>query len=251
MDSCGDWRRHWNRTHGYNGARVYISGRRKDVLEQTTRMCGASPSHPQGQIIPIVADITSKSDAFNLVHEVSVSKREKKLDLLVNNAGISGGTSSTEKGRESARALADELWKEDVMQWENVYRTNVIAPVSARTASVINISSILGVTRTSQYHMKYNVSKAASIRLNTLLAQELRQEGVKVRVNSIAPGIFPSEMTTDDSDDINKSNIPKGIPAGRPGCDEDVAQAILMLACNQYAYGQTIAIDGGYLREHP
>lgn len=41
----------------------------------------------------------------------------------------------------------------------------------------------------------YNVSKAASIQLNTLLAQELRRPGVKVRVNSIAPGIFPSEMT--------------------------------------------------------
>lgn len=110
-----------------NGARVYISGRRKDVLEQTVRTHGANLSHPQGQIIPFVADITSKSDVLNFVHEVS--KREKKLDVLVNNAGISEGTSSTEKGQESAQALADELWKEDVTQWENVYRTNVIAYV--------------------------------------------------------------------------------------------------------------------------
>jgi len=260
-----------------NGARVYITGRRKDVLEQTVKTHGANLAHPKGQIIPIVADITSKSDVLNFVHEVS--KHEKKLDLLVNSAGISEGTSSTEKGQESASALADELWKEDVSQWENVYKTNVIAhffttvaflpllsaasdvsnEVPSHTASVINISSISGITRTSQHHMKYNVSKAATIQLNTLLAQELRQKGVKVRVNSIAPGIFPSEMTTEGSDDINKSTIPtdesygekKGIPAGRPGRDEDMAQAVLMLACNQYAYGQTIAIDGGYLLEHP
>lgn len=200
-----------------NGARVYISGRRQEVLEQTVKTQGANLAHPQGQIIPIVADITSKSDVLNFVHEVS--KREKRLDLLVNNAGISEGKSSTEKGQESAQALADELWKEDVTQWENVYRTNVIAyvqssvnihasPISfshvfttvaflpllsaasdvssaipSRTASVINISSMSGITRTSQHHIKYNVSKAASIHLNTLLAQELRQKGVKVRVN--------------------------------------------------------------------
>lgn len=52
-----------------------------------------------------------------------------------------------------------------------------------------------GITRTTQHHFKYNVSKSATIQLNTLLAQELRRPGVKVRVNSIAPGIFPSEMT--------------------------------------------------------
>ena len=63
------------------------------------------------------------------------------------------------------------------------------------TGAVINISSISGITRTTQHHFKYNVSKAATIQLTQLLAQEFRRPGVKVRVNSIAPGIFPSEMT--------------------------------------------------------
>ena len=53
-----------------------------------------------------------------------------------------------------------------------------------------------GITRTSQHHFKYNVSKAADIHLTTLLAQELRRKAVNIRVNSIAPGIFPSEMTS-------------------------------------------------------
>ena len=63
------------------------------------------------------------------------------------------------------------------------------------TGTVINISSMSGITRTSQHHFKYNVSKAATIHLSQLLAQEFRRPGVNVRVNNIAPGIFPSEMT--------------------------------------------------------
>lgn len=112
------------------------------------------------------------------------------------------------------------------------------------TAGVINTASISGITRTSQHHIKYNASKAASIHLTQLLAQELRRPGINVRVNSISPGIFPSEMTADDSDEKNKSQIPagddygeqKGIPAGRPGAEADMAQAALFLATCQYAY---------------
>lgn len=182
----------------------------------------------------------------------------------MNNAGVSLGSSEVEKGDETAEELSEELFGEDLGKWEEVYRTNVIGhffttaafiPLLAatatihpgRTAAVINTSSMSGITRTSQHHFKYNVSKAADIHLTTLLAQELRRNAVNVRVNSVAPGIFPSEMTVkEESDETNKSTIPtgedygekKGIPAGRPGSEEDMAQAVLMLACNQYAYGQ-------------
>lgn len=210
-----------------NGARVYITGRRPEVLEQTTKAWGKSLLHPRGQLIPVPADITDKASIEHLFKEIS--KNEKHVDVLVNNAGVSLGTSEVEKGDESAQALKDELWKEELSDWETVYRTNVIgyahiyllpytsityphirsyffttaaflpllsaAGRQGHTGSVINISSMSGITRTTQHHFKYNVSKAATIQLNTLLAQELRRPGVKVRVNSIAPGIFPSEMT--------------------------------------------------------
>jgi hypothetical protein len=111
-------------------------------------------------------------------------------------------------------------------------------------AGVIKIASISGITRTSQHHFKYNASKAATIQLTQLLAQELRRPGVNVRVNAISPGIFPSQMTTEGSDEQNKSEIPagddygekKGIPAGRPGAEADMAQAALYLGVNQYAF---------------
>ncbi|EMD40343.1 hypothetical protein CERSUDRAFT_130104 [Gelatoporia subvermispora B] len=255
-----------------NGARVYITGRRAEALQTAAKTWGASLAHPQGKIIPVQVDITDKASLQNLANELS--KHEKHVDVLVNNAGVSLGTSSVEKGDEGAEALQRELWSENPADWEQVYKSNVIGhffttvaltPLLAaaqrpdHTACVINISSMSGITRTSQHHFMYNVSKAADIHLTSLLAQELRRPGVKVRVNSIAPGIFPSEMTTDGSNEKNKSQIPtgddygekKGIPAGRPGREEDMAQAALFLACNQYMWGQTVAVEGGYLLEHP
>ncbi|TFY62857.1 hypothetical protein EVG20_g6552 [Dentipellis fragilis] len=256
-----------------NGARVYILGRREDALKKAAETHGASLLHPGGKIVPVTCDITSKASIEQAVGRIGSA--EDHIDVLVNNSGISKGSSMVEKGDESAEELKEELWKERFEDWEDVYRTNVIGhffttvaciPLLANakkwkpnhTASVINISSMSGITRTSQHHFKYNVSKSASIHLSNLLAQELRRKAVLVRVNNIAPGIFPSEMTTSESDDANKSAIEdpefgekKGIAAGRPGRDEDMAQAALLLACNEYAYGQTLAIEGGYLLEHP
>jgi len=123
---------------------------------------------------------------------------------------------------------------------------------------VINITSMSGITNVTQNHIKYNVSKAAANQLNQMLAQELSRTGVKVRVNAIAPGVFPSEMTTGESNEANKSHRPaegfrneKGIPAGRPGRDQDMAQAVLHLAVNQYANGHVFTLDGGFLLKNP
>ena len=193
-----------------NGAKVYIISRRWEVLEHSAKQWGSSLAHPQGRIISVPCDITSKDSIKQLVLEIS--KQETHIDLLVNNAGVSEGASSVEKGDESAKALSMELFGEDQASWENVYRTNVVGyffvttaflPLlhatssrpSQHTGSVINISSMSGITRTTQHHFKYNVSKAATIHLSTLLAQEFRRKAVQVRVNNIAPGIFPSEMT--------------------------------------------------------
>ncbi|KZS95844.1 NAD(P)-binding protein [Sistotremastrum niveocremeum HHB9708] len=257
-----------------NGARVYITSRRQDTLAQTVKVHGSSLVHPRGEIIALPLDVTSKQSIADLVQEIST--REKHVDLLINSAGISKGSSEVEKGDESPQELSKELGSESVEDWEDVYRTNVIGAffttvafiplLSAATqsthghsGSVINIASISGITNTTQHHFKYNVSKAATIQLNSLLAQELRRKETKIRVNAISPGIFPSEMTTKESNDQNKSHIPagekyrdeKGIPAGRPGRDEDMAQAVLMLATNQYMSGQNVVVDGGYLLEHP
>lgn len=142
--------------------------------------------------------------------------------------------------------------------WTDTYRTNVPQLFFMTTAflpllqkateqhygysgTVINISSISGIVKTSQHHYAYNASKAAAIHLTHMLASEVAGNGLKIRINSIAPGVFPSEMTAGDSKDNQKSEIPKDkyskVPAQRPGKDEDMANAILFAATNQYLNG--------------
>jgi len=252
-----------------NGAKVYITGRRKEVLEKAA--AEHSPPHSSGgQIIPIgPCDVTSKTDLSNLVSELS--NKESHLDLLVTNAGISGPKAPP--NQENAQELKDKLWEqEDQDGWNSVFNTNVTAVyfstiaflplLQAGTekrghlnASVIVISSMSGIMRDSQGHFAYNAAKGATVHLAKLMSAEF--EKAHIRVNSIAPGYFPSEMTTKESDESNKSHLPPEkvldkshpVPAERAGHDEEMAIALLSLAKNRYVNGEILAVDGGVLNQ--
>lgn len=246
-----------------NGAKVYITGRTKEKLDRVAELY----SQGKDSIVPLQCDVTDKQQIANLVKEVS--SREECLCILVNNAGISGATMQTEA--ESAEEMKQNLFdneKSTMEDWTDVYRANVaqiffmttsFLPLLEKSSkrfpgwsgTVINVSSISGLVKTAQHHFAYNASKGAAAHLTRMLASEIAANRLKIRVNSIAPGVFPSEMTTEGSNEEQKSHIPKEkyeskVPAGRPGKDEDMAQAILFFAANQYLNGQTVAVDGGY-----
>ena len=119
------------------------------------------------------------------------------------------------------------------------------------SATVINISTISGIVQSSQHHFGYNASKAVAIHLTRFLASEVANNGLKVRINSIAPRVFPSEMTAGGSGEDQRSHIEKEkyekVPARRPGRDQDMAGAVLFAAANQYLNSQTVSVDGGHL----
>lgn len=188
-----------------NGAKVYITGRTKSKLDRVVELY----SHGNDSIIPLQCDVSDKSQIADLVKEVS--SREKCLCILVNNAGISGSTLQTESG--SASEMKQNLFeaeKSTFDDWTDVYRTNVAQIFFTTTAflpllqksgdmfpgwsgTVVNITSISGLVKTAQHHFGYNASKAAAIHLTRMLAAEIAANELKVRVNSIAPGVFPSE----------------------------------------------------------
>ncbi|KAI9793172.1 MAG: hypothetical protein M1833_000812 [Piccolia ochrophora] len=245
-----------------NGAKVYIVGRTEEKLQNVVQAHGKDIA---GEIIPLVGDVTDKEDVKRLVKEFE--SKEKCLCILVNNAGIAAPKAST--SAESAEELRQNLFDPtSADEWTSIYATNVVAPYFMTTAflpllqkatehqrgysgTVINITSISGVLRISQGHFSYNASKGAAVHLNKMLAAEVAKAGLKVRINSVAPGVFPSEMTTQESKDNQKSEMPKehkeGLPSGRPGNDRDMASAILFAATNQYLNGQNIVVDGGYV----
>ena len=247
-----------------NGAKVYIVGRTEEKLETVAQTFGKDIP---GEIIPITADVSRKEEIKKLVSEIS--SREKCLCILINNAGVALETHQTEA--KTAEEMSKNLFdaeKETFEVWTDTYRTNVAQIYFMTTAflpllqkatehqygysgTVINISSISGLVKTSQHHFAYNASKAAAIHLTHMLASEVAGNGLKVRINSIAPGVFPSEMTAKGSRADQKSELPKEkyekVPARRPGHDRDMGNAILFAATNQYLNGQTVAVDGGYI----
>ena len=219
-------------------------------------------------------DVTSKSDLEQLIKDLS--SREEYLNLLVANAGISSPKAPPDS--ESASQVQDKIWKgESVEDWQSVMTTNVTAvffsalaflpllqaavepvgPFPSRSSSVIVISSMSGIMRQSQGHFAYNAAKGATVHLSKLMSTEF--EKLSIRVNSIAPGYFPSEMTMQDSNEHNKTHMPsekvlsKGheVPAKRPGSDEEMAQAVLFLTKNTYVNGEILAVDGGVLTQVP
>ncbi|GAA5861271.1 hypothetical protein JCM8547_008540 [Rhodosporidiobolus lusitaniae] len=204
-----------------NGARVYITGRRQEVLDNAVQ---THSTGIEGEIIALPGDVTKKEDIKRWVEEIK--SREGGLHILVNNAGISGPTTKVDKEK-PVEQLTSELFNEEQSEWDDVFRTNVQNIFFVTTAFlpllkkftfgadpagkaiyekyqsvVINTSSISGLVKQSQSHFAYNSSKAAAVHLTRLLATEFSHTGV--RVNTIAPGVFPSEMTGQSSDDRNK-----------------------------------------------
>ncbi|KAH8589440.1 short chain dehydrogenase/reductase-like protein family [Bisporella sp. PMI_857] len=251
-----------------NGARVYITGRRMEALENAAKT--HSPTDG-GEIIPVgPCDVTKKVDLEKVVAEIS--KKDKYINLLITNAGTSGPKAEPES--EKASELKDKLFKnESFSEWSDTFNTNVASVYFTTvaflpllqagkeshghlSASIIVISSMSGIMQDSQGHFSYNAAKGATIHLSKLMSYEFKKAGI--RVNSIAPGYFPSEMTTKESDEDQKSQLPdekikeKGhVPAQRAGSDEEMAQAVIFLAKNHYVNGEVIAIDGGALLEIP
>ncbi|KAF5702048.1 NAD(P)H-dependent oxidoreductase [Fusarium globosum] len=248
-----------------NGAKVYITGRRKEVLEQTQKTYGTGP----GSIHVLPGDVSEKDEAIRLAEEVG-KKEPNGIHLLVNNAGIAEDdntkfSSAGEPDMFDAKALSEHFLKTEPQQWAATLKTNVTGPyymsmaflpllakgretTPGYSSQIINVSSISGAMKgSSMGQPAYATSKAALTHLSRMIATLTKD--VKVRVNVIAPGLFPSEMTTGESDEGNKSNIDKKMtnPAGRPGHDTDMAATILFLAGKGGLFynGQIVYPDGG------
>jgi len=249
-----------------NGAKVYITGRREEALKQVEKKYSPEP----GRIISLPGDITSKDDIKAMANEVA-KKEPNGVHLLVNNAGIATDQNTRFSNAEKpdfkdGQSISDYLWKSDPAHWAATFQTNITAQFFVAAAflplltkarestpgfssSIVNITSISGVMKgTSSGQFAYATSKAGLIHLTKMMATTFAE--CKVRVNSIAPGLFPSEMTAGDSNEMQKSKLEDeqlSNPAGRPGHDADMASCILFLAspAGNFLNAQILYPDGG------
>ncbi|KAI0602489.1 hypothetical protein F4775DRAFT_537480 [Biscogniauxia sp. FL1348] len=263
-------------TLAVNGAKVYITGRRAEVLETSARVHG-SPERlgPQGgSIVPLVMDVTSKESIKQAVDEIS--RKESYVNLLVNNAGVWLGRPGA-RPADGPEAFGEAMFAEEMEDnWQSTFRTNSTsiyfvtaaflsllakseASPTGRMGSVINNTSISGSLRMTQNcQFAYNASKAAANHITRQLAFELSHDAIKVRVNCLALGYFPSEMTVGSSGAENESAAydVEQFRAGaasmgartvrRMGKPEELASVVLMLATNEFLWGTTVTVDGGF-----
>ncbi|KJX93735.1 short chain dehydrogenase/reductase like protein [Zymoseptoria brevis] len=231
-----------------NGAKVWITGRREETLNKTVEKYNTGA----GSLQSITGDVSTKDGCLRLAEEMK-EKEPKGIQLLVNNAGVARDddtkfSSNGEPDMSSAEAISKHFLRSDGQQWTDTFTTNVSAqffmsmaflPLLATggqstpgfSSSVVNVSSISGAMKgSSMGQFSYASSKAASTHLSRMLATTFKD--VKVRVNVIAPGVFPSEMTAGESGEDNKSELDMRSynPAGRKGMDTDMAATILFLA---------------------
>jgi NAD(P)-dependent dehydrogenase (short-subunit alcohol dehydrogenase family) len=218
-----------------HGARVYISARKAEACDRAAAELSAL-----GPCISLPADVSTLEGAQALA--AAYAAREPALDILVNNAGAAWGAPFDEFPEKGWDKVVDLNLKSPFFLTQAL-----LAPLrkaaTARTAKVINIASIDGVSVNPQETYSYAASKAGLIHLTRRMSLRLIQDNIAV--SAIAPGAFASDMNRDARD--HGPELAARIPAGRIGVDDDMAGAAIYLAsrAGDYVVGATLVVDGG------
>ncbi len=215
------------------GADVVLAARRTDKLAETAELVRQAGR----QALSVATDIADPAHAQHMVD--AAMEQFGRVDVLVNNAGVGTAYPATRETPEQFRQVIDVNL--NGAYWAAQACGRVMQPGS----TIVNISSIIGLTTAGLPQAAYSASKAGLIGLTRDLAQ---QWGTRkgIRVNAIAPGFFKSEMTDQYPDAYLDSMAPR-LVLGRIGDPEELAASVIWLAsgASGYVTGQTIAVDGG------
>ena len=221
------------------GAKVVVA----DVLEVEGRQVAADIIQEHGPALFRRLDVTGEAD-WQAAVDATLAEF-KKLDILVNDAGLSG-------------SAVDDLF--DTAAWDRLMAVNArgvflgmkfAIPImkAAGGGSIVNISSVSGITGQHGIHVGYNASKGA---VRTLTKAAAVQHGAdNIRVNSVHPGLMPPMRSSGPrtADPEVRAQMLRHVPMGRAGRVEEVANAVLFLASDEASYitGAELWVDGGSL----
>jgi NAD(P)-dependent dehydrogenase (short-subunit alcohol dehydrogenase family) len=218
------------------GATVVASARRTDRLAALQEELGE-------RLVPVTADVGVDEDCERLVAEaIAVDGR---IDVLVNNAGIGAPVPAEHEPIDHFRNVID-------VNLNALFFLSQLAGrqmIEQRSGSIVNLASVLGlVASTPIKQASYCASKGAVVNLTRELGAQWARKGV--RVNALAPGWFPSEMTQLMFEDQGANDfMTSTCPMGRAGEVDELDGALLFLAsdASSYVTGQTLTVDGGWV----
>jgi NAD(P)-dependent dehydrogenase (short-subunit alcohol dehydrogenase family) len=215
------------------GADVVVAARRAGRLAETAAL--VEKAGRRALIVP--ADVARPEDCQTAA--AAAMAEFGRIDVLVNNAGIGTAVPATRETPEQFRQVVD-------VNLNGAYwMAQACGRVMQRGSSIINISSILGVTTAGLPQAAYSASKAGLIGLTRDLAQQWTgRKGI--RVNAIAPGFFESEMTSQYQPGYLDAMRARML-TGEPGDPRQLAATLVWLASDAAGYvtGQTVVVDGG------
>jgi len=219
---------------GRQGARLILLARSREGLEETAcevQQQGA----PAPKIIQCdVSDESSLKAAFREVHS-----HTKRLDFLVNNAGI---LRDAVIGMISSQQIG-EVFQTNLISMIQIMQFAARIMVGERSGSIVNVASIIGRSG-NEGQVVYGASKAGVIGATKSAARELAPHGI--RVNAVAPGVISTSMI-EKIPEAKKLELLHAIKMSRFGQPEEVAKVICVLASDYSSYvtGQILGVDGG------
>ncbi len=215
------------------GADVVLGARRVDKLVETKALVEAAGR----RALAVQTDVTDPDQCTAMV--AAAVETFGTVSILVNNAGFGWAAPATRETPEQFRKVID------INLNGQYWMAQAFGRAAKEGGSIINISSVLGLRPGAIPQAGYAASKAGLIGLTRdLAAQWTGRKGI--RVNAIAPGYFPTEMT-DEMDDKEAELVKMIAPAGRLGVPYEIADACVFLAsaASSYITGITLPVDGG------
>ena len=209
------------------GATVVVSGRNVSKLD----------AEFDDEYIKIPCDLAADGGAVELV--MNTIERAGKIDILINNAGITRDTLLMRMTDDQF----DEVINTNLRSCFKMCRAAIMPMMKNRFGRIINMASIIG-TIGGPGQANYAASKGGMIAMTKSIAAEVASRGVTA--NAIAPGFIKTPMTDVLPDELKKTYLAQ-IPAGRFGEPEDIANACVFLASDEASYinGQTLHVNGG------
>ena len=218
------------------GATVLAAARRTERLEALAADCG-------DRMVPVTCDVADDASCHRLI-ERAVSEGAGRLDVLVNNAGIAETLPAEDETMTQFRRVVDVNLNGLFLLCQLAFRSMV----DGGGGSIVNVASMLGLIGSAPIKQaSYCASKGAVVNLTRELGCQWARKGV--RVNALAPGWFPSEMTAEMwTDPSSQAYIDRNTPMARGGRADELDGALLFLAgdASSFVTGQTLVVDGGW-----